>query len=105
MAAPRAISRARDSRPSRVRTRARTRSRAYRGVSCPPAAVRMRLREDMVLEARDGGDYKTANTLLDSIAKDAGGAFESAHKPRFGGIPNHGSLFELHRNPSGRIAE
>jgi hypothetical protein len=49
------------------------------------APVRIRLREDMMLEAWDGGDYKTANVLLDSIAKEAGGAFESSHKqPHFG---------------------
>jgi hypothetical protein len=48
--------------------------------------VRMRLREDMVLEARDAGDYRVANAMLDSIAKEAGGAFESPHKQRRAGL-------------------
>jgi hypothetical protein len=47
--------------------------------------VRMRWREDMVLEAWDAGDYRMANAMLDSIAKEAGGAFRSKHEHgRFG---------------------
>jgi hypothetical protein len=34
--------------------------------------VRVRLREDMVLMARDAGHYRIANELLDNIAKEAG---------------------------------
>jgi hypothetical protein len=37
--------------------------------------VRVRLREDMVLMARDAGHYRVANELLDSIAKEAGKMF------------------------------
>jgi hypothetical protein len=37
--------------------------------------VRVRLREDMVLMARDGGHYRIANELLDSIAREAGKMF------------------------------
>jgi hypothetical protein len=43
-------------------------------------AVRMRWREDMVHEAWDAGDYRMANQLLDSIAKEAGAAFETRRK-------------------------
>jgi hypothetical protein len=41
--------------------------------------VRVRLREDMVLMARDAGHYRSANELLDSIAKEAGKMFTSRH--------------------------
>ena len=37
--------------------------------------VRVQLREDMVLMARDAGHYRIANELLDSIAKEAGKMF------------------------------
>jgi hypothetical protein len=37
--------------------------------------VRVRLREDMVLMARDAGHYRIANELLNSIAKEAGQMF------------------------------
>jgi hypothetical protein len=47
--------------------------------------VRMHWREAMVLEAWDAGDYRMANAMLDSIAKEAGGAFNSKHRHgRFG---------------------
>jgi hypothetical protein len=48
---------------------------ACANVSTMKPTVRVRLREDMVLAARDAGEYRTANALLDSIARDAGGMF------------------------------
>jgi hypothetical protein len=41
--------------------------------------VRIRLREDMVLMARDVGHFRVANELLDSIAKEAGKMFTNRH--------------------------
>ena len=41
--------------------------------------VRVRLREDMVLMARDAGHYRVANELLDSIAKEAGRMFTNRY--------------------------
>jgi hypothetical protein len=41
--------------------------------------LRVRLREDMVLMARDAGHYRIANELLDSIAKEAGKMFTNRH--------------------------
>lgn len=51
--------------------------------------VRMRLRERLMMEEWEAGRCKTANEILDSIAKDAGGAFDSKHMREhfgFGGI-------------------
>jgi hypothetical protein len=42
-------------------------------------AVRVRLREDMVLMARDAGHYRIANELLDSIAREAGKMFTNRY--------------------------
>lgn len=42
--------------------------------------VRMLWREEMVLEAWDAGNYRMANAMLDSIAKEAGGAFNRKHE-------------------------
>ena len=47
--------------------------------------VRMRWRENMALKAEEAGDYRIANALLDSIAKEAGDAFEKTRQQgRFG---------------------
>ena len=43
--------------------------------------VRIRVRERMMREEWEAGRCKIANEILDSIAKEAGDAFESKHKP------------------------
>jgi hypothetical protein len=48
--------------------------------------VRMHWRENMVLEAWDKGDYRMANAMLDSIAKEAGGMFRSKHEQGRAGL-------------------
>lgn len=51
--------------------------------------LRMRLRERMALAAWEEGSYKIANEILDSIAKEAGGAFAGRTRQEhfgFGGI-------------------
>jgi hypothetical protein len=50
--------------------------------------VRVRLREDMVLLARDAGHYRTANELLDSIAKEAGKMFVNRYHSSWPPLPN-----------------
>jgi hypothetical protein len=49
--------------------------------------VRVRLREDMVLKARDAGHYRVANELLDSIAKEAGKMFVNRHTLELAAAP------------------
>jgi hypothetical protein len=41
--------------------------------------VRIQLREDMVLMARDAGQYRVANELLNCIAKEAGRMFDAGY--------------------------
>lgn len=49
--------------------------------------VRMRLRERMAIAAWEEGNYKLANDILDSIAKEAGDAFAGRNRhEQFGGI-------------------
>jgi hypothetical protein len=51
--------------------------------------VRMQLRERMALGAFEEGNYKLANDILDSIAKEAGDAFAARNRHEhfgFGGI-------------------
>jgi hypothetical protein len=49
--------------------------------------VRVRLREDMVLMARDAGHYEAANELLDSIAREAGQWFVDRPADRLTATP------------------
>jgi hypothetical protein len=49
--------------------------------------VRVRLREDMALMARDAGHYRVANELLDSIAREAGKMFVSRHTLELAAAP------------------
>ena len=49
-------------------------------------AVRMRLRERMAISAWEKEDYKLANSILDSIAKEAGDAFAGRNRHEHFGI-------------------